>query len=341
MNDLARMGGTPAVPDVAPDAMTGALAVQSREQAAVQMRYMMAKRFPRDELKAIDRITNAFARPALAERAAYEYARGGQTITGPSIHALQACAQGWGNISFGWRTLSVSVGADGVPTSEVEAYAEDLETTTGRNLVFPVRHWRDTRGGGYRIKDERDVYELVANMAARRMRACLEAVIPRDVIDTAMEQAASTMTAKADTSPEAMARMVEAFGAFEVTKEHIEKLIQRRLDAITPAQVVRLKRIYQSLRDGVGKAAEYFDIEPQATAPAPTTSSNVDNMKEVIAAKARAKTQAPTADEYAARMKAAKTQAQAEELLQDAYAHLSPDSVQQLADLYRAQFPQE
>ena len=50
---------------------------QSRELAETQTKYLMAERFPRNEVAAMDRILNAFSRPTLAEKAAYQFARGG------------------------------------------------------------------------------------------------------------------------------------------------------------------------------------------------------------------------------------------------------------------------
>jgi hypothetical protein len=248
---------------------SGAMQAQAREMAEMQTKFLMAQRFPRDEVASMDRIINAFGRPTLAEIAQYEYAKGGSSVSGLSIHSMQAIAQQWGNMEFGWSEVSRGVGADGVPFSEVRAFAWDLQSRTCRPLQFIVRHWRDTKSGGYKLKDEREVYELCANMAQRRVRACLMAVIPKDVQDAAEQQAALTLKSKADTSPEAMAKMLEAFAPFGVTKDHIEKRIQRRLDAIAPAQVVQLKRIYASLRDEMSTAAEWFDLgDAQPTAGA-------------------------------------------------------------------------
>src|SRR5688500_14196706 len=70
---------------------------QSRELAETQTKYLMAERFPRDERAAMDRILTAFQRPTLAEKAAYQFARGGSDIAGPSIRAAEAIAQQWGN----------------------------------------------------------------------------------------------------------------------------------------------------------------------------------------------------------------------------------------------------
>ncbi|MEN6540863.1 MAG: hypothetical protein ABFC67_14745 [Mizugakiibacter sp.] len=242
----------------------GGAAARGNEQRAiaeVQASVMMAKRFPRDQVVAMDRVVNAFSRPTLAAVSQYQYAKGGSDVSGPSIRAAEAIAQQWGNIEFGFRELSRGIGPDGKAYSEVEAYAWDTETLTRKPLQFIVPHWRDTKRGGYAITEERDIYELVANMAQRRVRACLLSIIPGDVTEAAMKQADVTLKTTADCSPEAMAKMVEMFTEFGVTKEHIEKRIQRRIDAIQPAQVVSLRKIYVSLRDGMSTAAEWFEQE--------------------------------------------------------------------------------
>jgi hypothetical protein len=251
----------------------GARQLQQRESAETLAMVAMAHRFPRNIIANTDKILNAFTRPSLAERAAYQFSKGGSDVSGPSIRAAEAIAQMWGNLRFGFREVSRGVGADGVPYSEVEAFCWDLETGNSQPLQFIVRHWRDRKNGqGYPIKDEREIYELIANQAQRRKRACILALVPGDVVEAAMAQADVTLRTKADTSPEAMAKMIEAFATFGVTKEQIEKRIQRRLDAIQPAQVVQLKRIYASLRDDMSIPSDWFEADdtPAAT-PAPTS----------------------------------------------------------------------
>lgn len=257
---------------------------QSREMAETQVKYLMAQRFPRDVVANTDKILNAFTRPTLAEKAAYQFARGGSDITGPSIRAAEAIAQQWGNLEQGFRELSRGIDpSDGVPFSEVEAFCVDLEARTSKRLQFIVRHWRDTKSGGYKLKDERDIYELVANQAQRRVRACILSTIPGDVTEAAMNQADVTLRTKADTSPEAMKNMVIAFEQFGVTQEQIVKRIQRRLDAIQPAQVVSLKRIWASLRDDMSTPEDWF--EPEASADGTMPSTGAAGLKERMSAR--------------------------------------------------------
>lgn len=243
---------------------------QARELAETQARYLMAARFPRDERAAMDRILNAFARPKLAEKAQYQFARGGQDVAGPSIRAAEAIAQQWENMDTGWREVARGIDATGCGYSEVEAFCIDLQSRNTQRRTFVVRHWRDTKGGGYKLKDERDIYELCANQAMRRVRACILASLPGDVVEAAMEQAETTLKANADTSPAAMGKLVEAFAGFGVSREQIEKRIQRRLDSISAAQVLMLRRIYASLRDDMSNAGDWF--EPGAGSGAATAS---------------------------------------------------------------------
>ena len=233
----------------------------SRVIAEVQASVMLAKKFPRSPQRSMDRILNECQRVSLAEKALYSYARGGTDITGPSIRLAEVIARNWENIDFGIKELSQENGQ-----SEMMAYAWDLETNVRQVKVFTVRHIRHTKKGAYDLEDPRDIYEVAANNGARRLRACILGIIPGDVVEAAVSQSEETLIAKADTSPEAIKRMVDAFAAFGVPKEAIEKRIQRRMDAITPAQIISLRKIYTSIKDEMSTAADWFEIDTQAEA---------------------------------------------------------------------------
>jgi len=234
-------------------------AVQQRENAEAQAMMVIAKRFPRDPIAACDRIMQACTRPTLAEGALYSYSRGGSEITGPSIRLAEVAAQSWGNVQFGIRELEQRNGE-----STVEAFAWDVETNTRQVKVFQVPHIRHTKGGARRLEDPRDVYELVANQGARRLRACILGVIPGDVIEAAVKQCEDTLHANADTSPDGLKKLVAAFEKFGVTQAQIEKRCQCRLEAIRPAQIVQLRKVHASLKDGMSAPADWFEQEAPA-----------------------------------------------------------------------------
>ena len=140
---------------------------QQRAIAEVQSAIILAKKFPRNQIEAMDRILTACQRPTLAEQALYSYSRGGTEITGPSIRLAEALVQNWGNASFGIRELEQRNGE-----STVETFAWDIETNTKQVKTFQVKHERHTKKGKYSLEDPRDIYELTANQGARRL-TCL------------------------------------------------------------------------------------------------------------------------------------------------------------------------
>ena len=239
-----------------------ALAIANTQKAIaeVQAAMMIARSCPRNEIAAIDRIKKAFSRPGLALRATYSYPRGGQQVVGPSIRTAEAIAQSWGNIQFGFREIDRGF-ANGYGYSEVEAFAWDVETNAKRCLQFRVAHKRDTKNGSKPLTDERDVYEMVANQSQRRVRACILAIIPGDVVEDALAVAEKAAMANVDMSREAMTTLLDTFAGKGVSKQRIELYFGRKFESIGPGEVVMLRRIYQSIRDGIGKPDDYFPPE--------------------------------------------------------------------------------
>lgn len=234
----------------------------SRQTQEVQAAMVIAKKFPRDHVQSFNRIIEACKRQALAESAMYEYPRGGTKVVGPSIRLAEAMAQNWGNIDFGIIELEQRNGE-----SQVMAYAWDLETNTRQSKIFSVPHIRSTKNGNIALTDPRDIYEMVANQGARRVRACILGIIPGDVQEAAIEQCNKTMAG--DNSKPIIDLVREMSGIFKnefgVSLELIEKFIGCKSEAFTMNDLVRLKRVYKSLHDGMAKREDYFDIaiEPE------------------------------------------------------------------------------
>lgn len=229
----------------------------SRQAQEVQAAMVIAKRFPRDGVENYNRIMNACKRKGLAEKAMYEYPRGGQKVTGPSIRLAEALAQSWGNIDFGIVELEQKNGE-----SQVMAYAWDLETNTRQTKIFSVPHIRGTKKGNVVLTDPRDIYEMVANQGARRLRACILGVIPGDVIEDAIVQCEKTL-AEGEKRPiiDIVREMAAIFqNEFSVPLEAIEKYIGCKSEAFSMNDLIRLKKVYVSLRDGMAKREDYFEL---------------------------------------------------------------------------------
>lgn len=238
----------------------------TRQAQEVQAAMIVAKRFPRDERQSNDRILNACMRQTLAENALYSFPRGGSEVTGPSIRLAECLAQNWGNIDFGFIELEQKTGE-----STVMAYAWDLETNTRQSKVFTVPHKRDTKSGSVTLTDSRDIYEMVANQSARRVRSCILSVIPGDVVESAVKQCELTLKAgNATPIEERIQKMIAAYAEFEVTQEMLSGFIGKNVEAFTENDVIRLQKVYRSLKDGIvgndyflNKMKESVQQEPQ------------------------------------------------------------------------------
>lgn len=231
-----------------------------RQTQEVQGQIIMAKKFPRDYVASCRRIMQACQRKGLAEKAMYEYPRGGQKVVGASIRLAEALAQNWGNMSFGIVELEQRAGE-----SQVMAYAWDLETNTRQEKIFSVPHIRSTKKGNQLLTDPRDIYEMVANQGARRLRACILGIIPGDVVEDAIAQCSKTLL-DGETKPviDLVKDMASIFEReFSVPIEAIEKYIGCKSSAFTMNDLVRLKRVYTSLKDGMARPEEIFGL-PEA-----------------------------------------------------------------------------
>lgn len=243
-----------------PQSATAAMVV-SRQAQEVQAAMVTAKKFPRNEFESFNRIMVACQRKGLAEKSMYEYPRGGERVSGPSIRLAEAMAQAWGNIDFGIIELEQKAGE-----SQVMAYAWDLETNTRQVKIFSVPHVRSKKSGNVVLTEPRDIYEQVANYGARRLRACILGIIPGDVVESAIEQCERTLTGDNKEPLEDTIRAVAATFEKEygVTIPMLEKFIGCRIESFTMQNLIRLKKVYVSLKDGMAKREDYFEMLPPA-----------------------------------------------------------------------------
>lgn len=231
--------------------------ITSRQTQEVQGQIIMAKKFPRDEVAASRRIMTACQRKKLAESAEYEYARGGSKVTGPSIRLAEALAQNWGNLDFGFVELEQRNGE-----SQVMAYCWDLETNTRQTKIFAVPHIRHTKKGDFPLTDPRDIYEMVANQAARRVRACILGIIPGDIVEEAVEQCHRTLLGKEDVPLiDRIKKCIQtAEKTYQVPQESLEKYIGCKADAFSMNDLIRLNRVFNSIKDGMVKREDAFEL---------------------------------------------------------------------------------
>jgi hypothetical protein len=228
-----------------------AVAEQSKAIAEVQAQYIMAIQRPRNEDQAVVRIDKMCKRPSLAEKAEYCFPRGKKTVRGPSSDLIRQIARHWMNIDTGIRELSREHGV-----SEVAAFAIDLECNYKVERTFSVKHWRDTQQGGYQLTDERDINELIFNMGARRQRACLEAIIPADVIEEAV--AACRRTLEKNPLSERIPKMLKTYEEIGVSPRMLEQRAEKALKDFTHSDVTEFGALFQAIKEGEMKVGTIF-----------------------------------------------------------------------------------
>jgi len=160
--------------------------------------------------------------------------------------------------------------------SSVMAYCWDLETNVKRTIVFQVRHVRDTKQGSKKLTDERDIYELVANMGARRMRACILNVIPGDIVEEALAQCNKTLSSGVEPIRDRARKMCNAFHLIGVDVPMIEAYLGHKLENIIEDELNNLRSIYTSIKDGHAKREDYFTLTSRK--PEQSTPSDDDNV---------------------------------------------------------------
>lgn len=258
----------------------GAVTIESsRAVAEAQGKLVIAKQFPRNEYAAYEKAINACKRKSLAEKAMYAYPRGKEAISGPSIRLAEELARCWGNIDFGIKELSQKEGE-----SEMQAYCWDMETNTLSSQTFVVAHIRDNQYGSQKLTKQRDIYENNANMAGRRLRARILAVLPPDLVEAAVAECRKTLAgANDEPMSDKVKKMVLVFDKLGVKAETLEKRLGRSLDTMNNEDLADFRGIYNSLKDGNSSISDWFDLKTNADKSAELTALVMDALPEPVA----------------------------------------------------------
>lgn len=231
---------------------------QSRAIAEVQSMVVVAQNCPRNEALAITKMREACQKLRLAEKAFFKFPRGGQTVTGPTVHLARELARCWGNINYGVSELDRD---DLGGRSEMVAYAWDVQTNARAATAFIVPHKRDKKEGGPQdLVDMRDIYENNTNNAARRVREMIFSVLPRWYVEEAKEICIETLKTGEGkrTLTQRIADTIEAFTAIGVSTERLETKAGAKAAAWTPIDIANLVIAHKSIKSREVTADDEF-----------------------------------------------------------------------------------
>lgn len=272
MNDLTTTNDFSRMIQPGSGANVGAVMIeQERAIAEAQGQLIMAKRFPRDMTKAHAALMVSCKSKAFAEVAFYAVPNRG---TGPSIRFAEEVARVFQNFEFGHRELSRTEGK-----SEIEVYAWDKEDNNRSIRQITVMHITDTKNGPKILRDQADIDNKIANVASKQVRGRILALMPKWLVEDAIQECRKTLNGNNTESMEVrIRRTVQAFASYGVTPEHLERYLGHPMDKTLSDELVDLKAVHNALREGA-KPSEYFD----SVDPAKTANSAFENLDQKIA----------------------------------------------------------
>ena len=228
----------------------------------------IAKQMPRNMMDVSSKIRQLCSFRHLANTAFFEYKRSGTSISGETIHLANACLTAYGNAEAGWRKVGEHVDEKGRICSDCIAFCWDKENNIRREIAFSVPHWRDTKEGGYALTSDRDVYEICANMASRRIRACIWSVLPDFIRQEAAEACQNTLRASETPLAQRIEGCVTAFSKIDVTKEMLEAYLKHKMESCKESEIVMLIGLFNAIKTGaVSKDEAFANEENKSEAP--------------------------------------------------------------------------
>lgn len=237
----------------------GTAVEQTRAAAEVLAAVQVAQQMPRSIQAAVSQMRESCKQKQLADRAFYSYRRGGQTVTGPSIHLARELARCWGNVQYGLVELRRD---DDYAQSEMQAFAWDVQTNTRNSSTFIVPHKRDTQSGPKVLTDGRDIYENNANNGARRVREAIFAVLPPWLVEEAKTLCYATLENGGGVPlAKRIANAIEKFGDIGISLDQLETKVGRSSNRWTEHDAAQLGITYTSIQRGELRADEEFAPE--------------------------------------------------------------------------------
>jgi DNA-binding transcriptional MerR regulator len=269
-------------------------AAAAQKQADVQSAIIVAKRFPRDEDAAFEKLMKACKRTSFAEDAEYVFPRGGQSVRGPSVNLAREAARVWGNIQYG-----LTITRDDPDSRQIQGWAWDVETNTRITAEDDFRKLIYRKKEGWIEPDERDLRELTNRRGAILIRNCILQLLPKDLIEDAVAKTHETLKTRAAQDPEGeRKKIIDAFSGIGVSAEMLKAYLGHPIAQSSPAEIANLRPIFQSIRDGNSTWKQYVEptAEEQAEDLKAKTQAKVAEMKEKLAGTAESESGAVEAE---------------------------------------------
>ena len=297
---------------------TAATAVAAQAKASIEARYIIAIRQPRNLDQVRTDLLRECERPSFAAVAMYNKPIG-RGIEGLSIRFVEQALQCMGNVD----TEAITI-YDDDKKRIVEVRVTDYERnichrkqitvtkTVERSSAKPGQSILGTRTNSYGkpvyivMATDDDLLNKEAALVSKALRTCGLRLIPGWLQDEAETKIRGTAADRAAKDPDLERRtLIDAFTEMGVQPEDLVEYLGHDIAKVVPAELVELRSVYTTLRDGEATWQAYIDqrreqrgdVEPKAAQEAPGAAKSGKGtaaLKSKIAAKVAPKT-APAA----------------------------------------------
>ena len=219
----------------------------SRAVAEVYAQVQIARDHPRDERVCRERMLKACASPGLADRAFYKFPRGGEAVTGMTIHVAVALARCWGNLLHGLAEMSRD---DIYGQSEMQAFCWELETNERHSQTFFVQHVRRAGNTNNKLEDPRDIQDNNTNFGNRRWREAIFKALPVEFVEEAEKTLRKTLRelVGADSIEEAREKVLASYrDTFGINRGQLEHRMRKPVAKWKVDELVELRILGGSL----------------------------------------------------------------------------------------------
>lgn len=230
---------------------------EAHTRAEIDTAIATAHRFPRNEVTAANKVIACVAGSLeVAKSCKYMLPRAGKHIEGPSVHLARIIAQKWGNL----RVWTKTIGHDG-KTLTAEGICHDLETNYAFRSEFKIRI---TGKDGKTYSDDMLVVTGM-NAQAKALRNAVFAVVPKELIDKALEAADEKVLGKLSDATtfiknrnETMDMLVKKLG---IPEDRILKHYNRgNVNSITVEDLKNMIALAVAIKDGFMDIASAFPL---------------------------------------------------------------------------------
>jgi len=270
-NGVSIFADAPAQPKAVIETASEAAAAGAR--AEIEAAYVIAYRKPRVMMEVRGSLLEECKRPGFAREAEYCKPVGGRKIIGLSIRAAEAALRTLGNV----RT-SVATIFENDMQQKVRISVTDLETNTtfsGEATIQKTVERRKPQDGAevigkrtnttgqevFIIKATDDDLQNKRNaLISKELRNQALRVLPGDIREEMSVACRKTKADSAAKDPNTEKKAVlDSFSSVGVRPVDIVAWLRHDLDAVQPAELVELREMYQTIRDGESTWLAYIE----------------------------------------------------------------------------------